>query len=73
MSFGAKGKSGDDVTHRLSLSLSPVVAEDGQTRPARVNARTDRVFQCGTPTEPSCGPPSRFPDRPEHYGGVAQR
>ncbi|MFF5090444.1 trypco2 family protein [Streptomyces niveus] len=42
VSFGAKGKIGDDVTHRLSLSLSPVVDDDGQTRPARINARADR-------------------------------
>ncbi|MEU2874604.1 trypco2 family protein [Streptomyces olivoreticuli] len=41
VSFGAKGKIGDDVTHRLSLSLSPVIVDGGQARPARINARTD--------------------------------
>ncbi|MYX04230.1 MULTISPECIES: trypco2 family protein [unclassified Streptomyces] len=42
VSFGAKGKLGDDVTHHLSLSLSPVVVDhDGEARPARINARAD--------------------------------
>lgn len=40
VSFGAKGKIGDEVTHHLSLSLSPVVMDDaGQTQQARINAR----------------------------------
>lgn len=42
VSFGAKGNTADEVTHQLSLSLSPVTIDgDGQARAARVNAHSD--------------------------------
>jgi Trypsin-co-occurring domain 2 len=43
LSMGAKGSVGDVTTHRLSLSLQPIVAGvSGVTKPAEISSKTSR-------------------------------
>ncbi len=54
VSFGAKGGLSDEATHRLSLSLQPVVgAGDGRSRPAEIRGATRREPAVGLPEHPA--------------------